>query len=75
MKINKIKVNYGRTVQLVKYEPTRFDIELSATVDETDDIESSLNELRAEAKLRIKQWIKLEENGNNNGSLDDDIPY
>jgi len=75
MKINNIKVNYGRTVQLVKYEPTRFDIELSATVDETDDIESSLNELRAEAKLRIKQWIKLEENGNNNGSLDDDIPY
>lgn len=75
MKINNIKVNYGRTVQLVKYEPTRFDIELSATVDETDDIESSLNELRAEAKLRIKQWIKLEENGNNNGSFDDDIPY
>lgn len=75
MKINNIKVNYGRTVQLVKYEPTRFDIELSATVDETDDIESSLNELRAEAKLRIKQWIKLEENVNNNGSLDDDIPY
>lgn len=75
MKIKHIKVTYGRTVQLVKYEPTRFDIELSATVDETDDIESSLNELRAQAKLQINRWIKYEQNGSNNKSLDDDIPY
>lgn len=75
MKINNIKVNYGRTINLGNYESCRLDIELSATLEPKDDPEMVADELRAQAKLQINRWIKYEQNGSNNKSLDDDIPY
>lgn len=75
MKINNIKVNYGRTVNLGNYENTRLDIELSATLTPEDDATMVADELRSQAKLQINRWIIYEINGKKNKNIDDDIPY
>jgi len=75
LKITNIKVNYGRTINMGNYESVRLDVELSATLAPGEDAGKVADELRAQAKLQINKWIKFEKNGNNNKSLDDDIPY
>lgn len=74
MKIKHIKVTYGRTVQLIRYEPSRFDCEMSADIEEGDDVRKCCDDLRAQAKTQINQWIKFEQRAINS-NLDDDIPY
>ena len=61
-KINNIKFNYGRTVNLGNYESLRIDIELSSTVNETDNVESIFETLRQQAKLMVKKTISLDTN-------------
>lgn len=75
MKIETVKVNYGRTVNLGNYESTRLDIELSATLTHEDDATMVADELRSQAKLQINRWIIYEINGKKNKNIDDDIPY
>lgn len=61
-KINNIKFNYGRTVNLGNYESLRIDVELSSTVNETDNVESIFETLRQQAKLMVKKTISLDTN-------------
>lgn len=75
MKIETVKINYGKTINLGNYESCRLDIELTASLGPDDDAANVADDLRARAKLQINKWIKFEKNGNNNKSLDDDIPY
>lgn len=76
MKVKKIKINYGRTIQFEQYESTRFDVELSAEIQDDDDVDEVANELRTEAKILINKWIKLEENNNKMyNNTNKDIPF
>lgn len=75
MKIETVKINYGKTINLGNYESCRLDIELTASLGPDDNAANVADDLRARAKLQISRWIKFEKNGNNNKSLDDDIPY
>lgn len=75
MKITRVEVRYGRSVQFEQYENTRFDAMLSADLDEIDDPERIANELRATCKNLVKLWIKLEERSNMQISGNDNIPF
>lgn len=77
MKIDTVKINYGRTINLGNYESCRLDIELSATLGPEDNATRVADELRARAKLQINRWIQIETNGIKFKDLksDDDIPY
>ena len=59
--IKEITVSYGRTVNLGNYESSRLDIEISADVLPDENIENVMDELRTIAKLKINQWIQIEE--------------
>lgn len=76
MKIDTVKINYGRTINMGNYESTRLDVELSATLAPGEDAGKVADELRAQAKLQINKWITYELNGRNSDGLNDEgIPW
>lgn len=61
MKIDTVKVNYGKTINLGNYESARIDIELSATIEDNDNPQETAEQLRQQAKLMCLRWAKNEQ--------------
>lgn len=74
--ISKIKVAYGRTVNLGNYESERIDVELEAKLMPGEDSQEALDDLRAMAKLKVNQYVNYELKTDRSKTInDDDIPY
>lgn len=59
-KINQIRVSYGKTFNMGNYESFRYDVELSSAVDDQDDLDSVIDKLRRQAKIKVNQAIRAE---------------
>ncbi len=53
MKIRKISITFGRTINLGNFESARIDIHMEADREEGDDIEDAYSDLRAEVEDRL----------------------
>lgn len=60
MKLETVKLNLGRTINLGNYESLRIDIELGATLDENENLADVVANMRQHAKLEIAKIIKIE---------------
>jgi len=60
MKLETVKLNLGRTINLGSYESLRIDIELGATLDENENLADVVANMRQHAKLEMAKIIKIE---------------
>jgi len=60
MKLETVKLNLDRTINLGNYESLRIDIELGATLDENENLADVVANMRQHAKLEIAKIIKIE---------------
>lgn len=56
--VDKIKINFGRTVNLGNYESLRIDVELSATLGAGDDVQHASEDLFFAAKRQVAKYIE-----------------
>lgn len=57
MKIDKVKVAYGRTVNLGNFESMRVDVEFSATVEAGETPENVCEKLETLCKSEVKRIV------------------
>ena len=61
LKITEIKVNYGVKKKLGNFESLRLDIMLSAKLENGDDVDEAWGELMREARQKLMDAAKTEE--------------
>ena len=59
MKNDRIKVSFGATVNLGKYESARFDVEYETDIGEDEKDEDAIKETFEVVKLRVRQQIAV----------------
>lgn len=73
MKLEKVTVNFGKTVNLGNYESFRYDVEFSAKLSENDNPETATEILRQLAKLQVEKAIRYQLRGEPKTSDREDI--
>lgn len=66
MKVEKIKLSVGKTVNLGNYESLRVDVQFEVSIDDTDNIDTSFKELRQEVDSRLQEVIDQKLKGEDN---------
>jgi len=57
MKIKKIEISLGRTINLGNYESARIDICMGAVMENGDDIDETYHELRHEIERKLSAEV------------------
>ena len=60
MKLETVKLNLGRTINLGNFESLRIDIELGATLGENENLADVMENMRQHCKLEMAKIIKIE---------------
>lgn len=62
-KITEIRVAYGKTVNTGNYNSFRYDVEFKAILNENENPDEIVDQLRSHAKLKVAQAINYERKG------------